>query len=290
MDCAQTRNQLGLLIDGELPPAEAEALDAHVTACPDCARELAELRDVIARLEFAAGPADVKAPVAIWAGIERRLYRPARRGAHRRKPLRRRVIAFLRRPIAAAASLALLLGASATIAIWVNQSAQTVQAASVDYSVLLDGLSGDVDAAVERFLKHYGAEAIPAESAAVAAPALDFRLPPEVLGAYRREAVYRLRFGAADGVAARYRSGTEPLVVFFHPPVENTRLGVHAESHCHVAGREGQRVEVGPWRLMHFTDATTCHCLLSKLSSEADQLAVFQAIAPRFVNGGAEPR
>jgi hypothetical protein len=65
-------------------------------------------------------------------------------------------------------------------------------------------------------------------------------------------------------------------------------MGVHRQSCCHVAGREGQRVEVGPWQLIHFTDPSTCHCLLSLLD-EASQAAVFAAVAPNFPSPTTQP-
>jgi hypothetical protein len=49
-----------------------------------------------------------------------------------------------------------------------------------------------------------------------------------------------------------------------------------------VAGRPGYCVETGPWRLIHFTDPTTCHCILSKLTSDSDLKAVMAAVSPDF--------
>jgi anti-sigma factor RsiW len=52
--------RLNALLDGELPPAEAAALSAHLAACGDCLRtlrELAGLRADIAGLESAEAAA-----------------------------------------------------------------------------------------------------------------------------------------------------------------------------------------------------------------------------------------
>ena len=133
------------------------------------------------------------------------------------------------------------------------------------------------------YVSYYGAQPLDPEAAAAAGPELSFEIPSELPGGFVREQAYRLAFGEMTGIAATYRSGTEPLVVFFHPPIDPTKLGLHRESHCHVAGREGQRVEVGPWRLIHFTDPTTCHCLLIKSDEDADILAVMERIAPAFI-------
>ena len=66
-------------LDGELSPAEASGVDAHVAQCPDCRRRLDEERALIARaaelLSIAAPPdralppfraGDVKPPARLW--------------------------------------------------------------------------------------------------------------------------------------------------------------------------------------------------------------------------------
>ena len=50
MTCEHCREILSELLEGELTPtAEAEA-SAHLSACPACARELAELRTLVSAL------------------------------------------------------------------------------------------------------------------------------------------------------------------------------------------------------------------------------------------------
>jgi anti-sigma factor RsiW len=66
MSCKHPHEPLNALLDGELPPAEAAALSAHLAACPDCRltlRELAELRAAIAELERAEVPAALEARI-----------------------------------------------------------------------------------------------------------------------------------------------------------------------------------------------------------------------------------
>ncbi|MFZ5516185.1 MAG: anti-sigma factor family protein [Candidatus Zhuqueibacterota bacterium] len=46
MNCEQFRELLGPYLDGELGADERQAIEAHMAACPSCARELAELRYV----------------------------------------------------------------------------------------------------------------------------------------------------------------------------------------------------------------------------------------------------
>lgn len=287
MDCSTARGQIGPYIDGELGTDAVPELEAHLCACADCTAELAHCRGLVEQLAAAAQTANLAPPAHVWSAIEQRLAgRPAEETySLKSAPIPERGLrsrAWFQRPLAAAASLAFFLGSAVTIGIWLNRSTPVVQAAAVDYSVLLDGLGAGVDEAVHSFFRHYGGREISPGDAQRAAAGLDFSLPDELPGGFRRESVHRLSFGGTTGVAACYRRQDEPLVVFFHPPANAAQMGVHRESHCHVAGREGHRVEVGPWQLLHFTDPTTCHCLLSKLPTEAEQSAVFAAVAPRF--------
>ncbi|MHC4795186.1 MAG: hypothetical protein ACYTF1_00960, partial [Planctomycetota bacterium] len=194
-----------------------------------------------------------------------------------------RIFHFFRRPLALAASLVFFIGAATFIGFWLNPGT-TAEASVINYAVLLDDLAVDVNTAIQKFFDHYQAEPIEANAANSVAPDLSFAIPPELPGGYRMVQAYRLQFGPFTGIAARYLRNQEPLIVFFHPPMERTELGVHHESHCHVAGRDGHRVEAGPWRLIHFTDPTTCHCLLSKLDTESELLAVLSAVSPTFSN------
>jgi len=277
MDCPKAQGMMGAYLDGVLPEIQAEELEAHVAVCRPCSSELEKTRSLVDQLNWAAAKQQgVTAPKRLWSQIEQQLERDGRQS---------KVIWLIRlfkKPLAAAASLAILVGTGVFFAIWLSAGTGTAQAFTVDYSILLDDLAVDVDAAVMRFFDHYNAVPIDAESAQAAAGGLNFAIPPELPGGYHIEQAYRLKFGDSPGIAARYRRDQEPLVVFFHPPVEQAKLGIHRESDCQVAGRDGHQVEVGPWRLIHFTDPTTCHCLLSKLDNESDVFAVLAGIAPEF--------
>jgi anti-sigma factor RsiW len=99
-------NQLSDYLDDELPPAERQAIDAHLAACGDCRSTLQELRRVVAH---AANLRD-SAPVNdLWPGIESRIASGATRG--RVSPFRRAVSARLSFtiPQVAAAGLALMV-------------------------------------------------------------------------------------------------------------------------------------------------------------------------------------
>jgi len=277
VNCVEFPDLAGSYLDGELPPDRARALEAHASTCPACARELDRLRHLIARLGGEA-PCAAATPAALWSAIERRLNKPLPPASViRATPARR-----WRRPLALAASLALMFGAASSVIVWTHVAAPQAHATTIDYGLLLDGLSEDLDAALERFLDHYQATPLAAMLAPDAAPHLRFRVPEQLPGGYRLKDVWRLKLEGAAGVAARYVRDDEPLVVFFHAPADQTRTGVHAESHCQVAGRDGQCVTVGPWHLLHFTDPTTCHCLLSRIEDPELQREIFAAIAPDF--------
>ncbi|HJZ88263.1 MAG TPA: zf-HC2 domain-containing protein [Polyangia bacterium] len=65
-------DDLEALAGFELPPARAQAVEAHVASCPNCARELAWLRGeraLMARRAATAAPV----PAAMWYSLERRL-------------------------------------------------------------------------------------------------------------------------------------------------------------------------------------------------------------------------
>lgn len=72
MNCRGTRNRLPLHAGDDLAAAEAAAVQAHLQACPPCARE-AE-RYAAARAELrAAVPASARPEPSLWASLEPRL-------------------------------------------------------------------------------------------------------------------------------------------------------------------------------------------------------------------------
>ncbi|MBP7934058.1 MAG: zf-HC2 domain-containing protein [Phycisphaerae bacterium] len=276
MNCTIARVYIGPYLDGELAPTTRTDLETHARTCPACAAELKAQRTLFAELERYRVALPEHPPAALWTAIAGRLDAspPRKRSAG--------LLRLWRRPLAAAASLALLIGSGVFVAAWLHSSATPVQAEAVDYDLLLDNLSADVDVAVDRFLTHYRAEAIGVEQAAKLAPRLSFALPQELPGGYRLCQAYRMRFGRTPGIAARYRSNGDPLVVFFHPPTAQTPMGVHCDSPCAANCLNTRRVQHGGWRLVHYTDPSTCHCVLSKLDVHAQLPAVLTAIAPRL--------
>jgi len=68
--------RLSAAVDGDLPPAEAQAVRAHVDACPRCAPAMAELRMMVAATQSLNAP---EPPPTLWATIEGGLERDERR-------------------------------------------------------------------------------------------------------------------------------------------------------------------------------------------------------------------
>jgi len=56
LNCRAVRQKISRYLDGELPLSESSLLEAHLTQCRACARELAELRGVEALLRTVAVP------------------------------------------------------------------------------------------------------------------------------------------------------------------------------------------------------------------------------------------
>ena len=111
MNCEQARQDISAYLDHELPPAEADAVRAHLEACPDCRALLEELRtmvDLVGRLP------ERPAPVGLSEDVRREVQRRsvlARTGVGRRArhPAAGRPV-FLPRALALAASFLLAAG------------------------------------------------------------------------------------------------------------------------------------------------------------------------------------
>jgi hypothetical protein len=281
MECREAQERIGAYLDGELPQDVADDLRRHVAGCDACARALQKQEELIRALVAVDPAGGISAPPNLWQAVEARLDSPAdapRRETHR-------LISFFRKPLAIAASIAVFLGVGTFTVLMLTESAQVAEATQVDYTVLLDGLSGRVDAAIERFLAYYDAQPIPASEAHAAAPALSFAVPPRLPGDFVLRQAYRVRFGEAPGVAAVYERGEEPLVVFFHPTVDGEKCGTYRQRPCIIGERHGHQVQVGDWRLLHFMDPTTCHCVLTKLGPGSRDLSeIVHIVAPDYAS------
>lgn len=277
MDCQRIREQLGAYLDDEVPQDVRREVETHLSACPECTGEL----DALGRIpEILAPQEPVAVPDALWSAIEQRLDGDTQQETQR-APLTAKFHIF-RRPMTAAASVLFALGIGLVAIALLHETTPTASASTVDFSVLLDALPLDAQKALRKFLTLYDAKEIQPYTAHNRAPDLDFEVPETLPGGFRREAVYALRFGGAPGIAAEYyRDDGEFLAALFHPPVQQEDFGTHKDRPCVIGQHRGHTVEVGPWRLVHLTDPTTCHCVLSRLDLEYEVPAVMDALAPR---------
>ncbi len=69
MNCDEARARLSAFIDGELPPAEAAALERHLAGCPSCRAEEADLRRL--RVEVARHLAPPEVDGEEWGEMAR---------------------------------------------------------------------------------------------------------------------------------------------------------------------------------------------------------------------------
>ncbi len=271
MTCTEAQARLGLHVDGELPPDQAEALQQHLAACPACQEEHAAIRQLATALSNAQR---ASVPPRLWPAIDQSLDRP--RDALRRI---RGTPAKWRRPwvLGAAAGVVLLVGLGL---LDIAQPDSRAEASPVDFSMLLDGLSNDARGAFDAFLARYEAKPGSAALAHGYAPQLSFAVPEMLPGGFRRETVHFLRFGDHPGVAAEYARNGEFLATVFHQPVRREDFGTHRDYPCVIGEHRGHKVEVGPWKLVHLTDPTTCHCVLTRLDEHTELPAVLAAVAP----------
>lgn len=281
MDCDFAKSQLGLFIDDELPPEVRGDLQAHLSGCFLCTEELAQLRELTSSLSTPAYPDTTppagQPPDQLWSSIEAGLDQ-----AHAQQT-RRRLLRFYKRPPAIAASIMLVISVGLIASLWSGDSTQA-QASTVDFGVLLDALPFDANRAFQKFLmKHDAREVSPSEARSIA-PELNFAIPDRLAGNYELDKVYALQFGPTRrGVAARYENNGKFLATIFHSPIEKEDYGSYQDHSCVVGKGHGHLVEVGDWRLVHLTDKTTCHCVLSQLDEKTELPAVMDAIAPQFV-------
>jgi hypothetical protein len=287
------REILGRYFDGELDEVLRADVDRHVSACARCTAELAELQALRDGIADCACPA---APTELWSAIERKLdvenreenhvlrmsgYEGQGQAGFPAPDSRLRTPHSNLRRLAAAASIALFLGLVVLAGLWLGNGT-TAKADAIDFSVLLDAVNADADAAFDRFLRRYGGAPITPADAHASAPTLDFEVPAELPGGFRRGEVYRLKFGKADGIAAAYtRPDGEFMATIFHPPVRREDFGTHRDYPCAIGQHRGHAVQVGQWRMVHLTDPSTCHCVLTRETADEAIAAVMQAIAPR---------
>ncbi len=278
MCCEQIQRQLGRYVDRELLPAERNEVEAHLEVCATCRAEVQELRELV---DAIAQPAPVNVPDPLWENIAQRLDQTDCVASPVRSVRRlQRWVA----PWAIAAGVVMAVGLGM---FGIASLETTAHASTVDFGVLLDALPLDAQKAFRKFLVRYDAKPTTPIAARRIASKLNFDTPAELPGGFRLQSVYELRIGGTTGIAAAYDRDGEFLGTVFHAPMKHENYGGHENYPCVIGEHCGHKVQVGEWKLVHLTDATTCHCLLSRLDEEAEMPAVLAAIAPRFSGDGA---
>jgi hypothetical protein len=278
MCCEEIERQLGRYIDNELSAAERDEVEAHLESCSSCLTELAELRELVAGM---ANAKSMPVPDSLWPSIERRLNKTE--GAAPPSPP---VVRFRLRtaPWAIAAGLVLAVGLGM---FGLSSLDTTAKASTVDFGVLLDALPLDAQKAFRKFLVRYDAKPTTPVAAKRIASHLNFDTPAVLPGGFRLQSVYELRIGGTKGIAAAYDRDGEFLAAVFHPPMKHEKFGSHESYPCVIGEHCGHKVQVGEWKLVHLTDPTTCHCLLSRLDEQSEIPMVMKAIAPELAETGA---
>ena len=268
MRCDQIHELLGPFIDDEVSSEERRAVVQHVQACRTCAVELNSIRNVAERLSTLGSPA---VPGAIWSAIATNL------GYSQRT--RRDWSIYLRPAVSLAACILLLVGGY--LFFYADYGSQRATASTVNFAVMLDGMSVDPESAFQKFVDSYDGRAVSATEAKLHTPKLDFEIPAALPGGFVLKQAFAMRIGEANAAAAKYVRQGELLCAIFHPPVHPEDYGTHKDYPCVVGEHRGHRVDAGEWHLVHVTDETTCHCVLSKLDEGSELPEVLKAVAPR---------
>ncbi|GMU82521.1 MAG: zf-HC2 domain-containing protein [Phycisphaerales bacterium] len=266
--CEEMREVLGPYVDGEGSPETRATIEAHVCTCKDCHCEVTRIRELGARIEAGGS---VCVPSALWERIESRL-------AEAPKLVRVSHWLRLRSVVAAAACLLLAVGGGYFM---LTQGLSTrAEAATVNFSALLDGLSVDAEKAFREFVQLYRGRRVTAAEARRHASQLNFEIPATLPGGFQLDEAFALKIGDAPAAAATYRRSGEFVGTIFHRAIHPEDYGTHRDHPCVIGEHRGHRVEVGEWRLVHVTDATTCHCVLSRLGETEELPEILRAVAP----------
>lgn len=272
MACEEIKERLGVYFDGEVPPEDDARIRKHLAVCAACSAEIDDLRMFS---ESLAAEGEIEIPEELWPSIERRLDAPGRHIGKR--PF------WLRFPIgvrfATAAAIVLVAGA---IGFGLFSWDRAASASEINFSVLLDGLPFDVDDAFRRFVEQHKGRKSTVEQAREFASGLNFAVPLELPTGFRLKDLYILRIGSQPGVAARYDRQGEFLAAIFHPPVRKEDFGSHKDYECVVGQHRGHAVSIDGWTMVHVTDPTTCHCVLSRLG-QSELPPILRAVAPDLV-------
>jgi anti-sigma factor RsiW len=275
-NCDEMREMLGLYVDGEVSPETRAAIEAHVCTCDHCRCEIQALRELGGQI--AAGN-QACVPRALWSRIETELAA---------KPRHRLVNRFFRFRAILTAAACILLVVGGYYAVLQGLSTRA-EAAPVNFSVLLDGLSADAEKAFREFVELYRGRRVSGSEARKHAAQLNFAVPQALPGGFELEEAFALQVGDAPAAAAIYRRDGEFVGTIFHRAIHPEDYGTHRDHPCVVGEHRGHQVTVGDWRLVHVTDVMTCHCVLSRLDERTELPPILRAVAPDFRPASSPP-
>jgi len=273
MCCEQIERLLGSFLDDRMSATRRRDVEAHLAYCSSCRAELNELHKLVGGI---SRPEPVAVPTMLWSRIEQRLNDE---GPGSSPAPSRRVLRMRHAPWAIAAGVLLIVSLGLTGLVSLDTPAR---ASAVDFGVLLDALPLDAHKAFRKFLVRYDAKRTTPAGAKRYATDLNFATPAKLPGGFELRSVYELRIGELRGIAASYDRNGEFLAAVFHPPMPHESFGTHENYACVIGKHCGHKVQVGQWKLVHLTDPTTCHCLLSRLDEEIGIPQVMSAIAPEL--------
>jgi hypothetical protein len=183
----------------------------------------------------------------------------------------------------AAASVLFAVGVGLLGLLWMGNGTEEAQASTINFGIMLDEVTFDARGAFRRFLAGYHGREVSMDEARHHGRDLSFEVPALLPHGFSLRKVYTLRFGDSRGVAAEYLRGEgEFLGMLFHPPIQEEDYGTHEDHPAVIGKHRGHKVEVGEWSLVHLTDPTTCHCVLSRLDEVTELPGVLAAVAPEY--------
>lgn len=283
MNCQETTEHLGALLDVELDAATRRDVEAHLEGCAACRRELEDVR----ALASAMAPGERSgAPHDLWNVIRGRLdqARGAPMGASRlgmadfaSGPRNRASVTrgFTRRQwgvFAAAAGLVFMLGVSAFL------MRGEAQAAGIDFRPILEQADGDIEAGIAALIAAHGGRAITLDEAQ---RLMTVRIhPPAKLPAEMTlKGMYLLKMGEKHRSLAFHLSGPRGHLLLLQCPAGVRRdYGNQECLPCKLGAGSDHALRVGALRLMHRDSANVCMCIVSTLDEQSDLPAVLDAI------------
>lgn len=282
MHCDPIRDQLGAWIDGELPEAQAAAIEAHLRACDACRSEA----DVLRRLAAVLTPPDralhLPEPVraALWQRIEatldaRQSAAPPAGPARAQRARTWRVL----RPMAAAAAVLIAIGLGTYSFVATNGPAI---AAEIDLRPFLEQSGRDISAGLHALMQRCGGREVPPEALAKQVR-LRVHVPDKLPLGLRLDSAYLLHMGHHHKAAALLlRSEVGQLLLIQCPGGTKRELGNVQCIACRLGGKQGHLAEVGPLQIGHMESPNVCVCVVSALPSTEDLSRVLQKVQIDF--------